>query len=263
MALIINPKIKLAMENNIPIVGLESTVLSFGLPYPRNLEAAYAFEKIVTESGCVPATIGIYEGNLIVGLTSRQFEIFCKPVGISKCSRRDIPVVSAFGGNGATTVSGTMAILHAAGIRFFATGGLGGVHRGGEESMDISADLREFERSEVCVVSSGTKSILDPKRTLEYLETSGVPVIGYKTSNFPLFYSRESGINLTHSVDNPEETANICQECFNFSKSGLLICNPVPEEAEISNKKLKDIFLKQKNRLNQKEFQELISLRLY
>lgn len=232
MNLNIHPEVEQALQQNEPVVGLESTVLSHGLPWPENLAAGRNFEALVREGGAIPATVGIVDGTITIGLDDLTIERFCREQGIRKCSRRDLPVVTVAGQCGATTVAGTMAVLAMAGIRFFATGGIGGVHRGGETSLDFSADLREFERSPVCVVSAGVKSILDPARTLEVLETAGVTVVGYQTDEFPLFYTRTSGLSLPARADDAETAALIAQACFSMG-SGMLLCNPVPREDEL------------------------------
>jgi pseudouridine-5'-phosphate glycosidase len=233
MQLKIHPEVQDAINQKKAIVGLESTVLSFGLPQSLNLEAGQKFEAIVRENGAIPATIGVVEGVLTIGLTPDELLAFCRRDDIIKCSRRDLPIAIAQKKWGATTVAGTMAILAKAGLRFFATGGLGGVHRGGENSMDVSADLREFERSAVCVVSSGVKSLLDPARTLEYLETGGITVAGFQCETLPLFYTRSSGYRLPHCLHSVEEAAATALAVFDFDHSGMLLCNPVPETDEI------------------------------
>lgn len=225
-------EVRSALERGVPVVGLESTVLSFGLPAPRNLETGRLLESVVRREGAVPATVGVIAGVVKVGLSAGELEFFAAGAGIAKCSRRDLPVLTALGRNGATTVSGTMAALSACGVRFFATGGTGGVHRGGELSWDVSADLREFERSPVCVVSAGVKSILDAGRTLEFLETCGIPVIGFRAKEFPLFYSHESGHPVPHTVETEAEAARVAQAAFALG-TGMLLANPIPAEAEI------------------------------
>ncbi len=221
-----------ALREGRPVVGLESTVLAFGLPAPRNLEVGLLLERAVREEGACPATVGVIAGEVTVGLSPGELRFFAGGGPIAKCSRRDFPVLTALGRHGATTVSGTMAALAAAGIRFFATGGTGGVHRGGEVTWDVSADLREFERSPVCVVSAGVKSILDAGRTLEYLETCGVPVVGFRTRRFPLFYTRDSGFELPHAVETEAEAAAVAGAAFAMG-TGLLLANPIPEAAEL------------------------------
>lgn len=228
-----SPEVQAALAAGRPVVGLESTVLSFGLPAPRNLETGLRLEAEVRAAGAVPATVGVIGGVVKVGLDAEELRFFAKAEGISKCSRRDLPVLIALKRHGATTVSGTMLACAAAGVRFFATGGLGGVHRGGEQTLDISADLREFERSPVCVIASGVKSILDPARTLEFLETCGVTLVGYGTRRFPLFYARDSGLELPHAVDTDDDAARVAEHCFQLNGAGMLLCNPIPAGAEL------------------------------
>lgn len=221
-----------ALAAGCAVVALESTVLSFGLPAPRNLETGRLLESVVRAEGAVPATVGVVGGVVKVGLSAAEIVFFAEGRGIAKCSRRDFPVLCGLGRHGATTVSGTMAAAAALGVRFFATGGTGGVHRGGEHSWDVSADLREFERSAVCVISAGVKSILDAARTLEYLETCGIPVVGYRTRQFPLFYSHDSGCAVPHSVETEADAARVAQAAFALG-TGMLLANPIPAEAEI------------------------------
>ena len=189
----ITPEIEEALKNGTPVVALESTILSHGMPYPENVEFAHKVEEVIRAEGAIPATMAVMNGKLKVGLNSEELEIMCKAENVGKMSRRDIPVYLATGKTGATTVATTMLIASLAGIRVFATGGIGGVHRGGENSMDISADLQEFANTPVAVVTAGAKQILDIGRTLEYLETFGVPVLGFRTDEFPAFYCRTSG----------------------------------------------------------------------
>ena len=192
----ITPEIKKAIEEKKPIVALESTILSHGMPYPENLEFAHKVEEIVRGEGAIPATTAIIGGKLKIGLNAEELEIMCKAKDVGKVSRRDVAVYLATNKTGATTVATTMLIASLAGIKIFATGGIGGVHRGGQDTMDISADLQELANTSVYVVCAGCKSILDIGLTLEYLETFGVPVLGYKTENFPAFYCRESGFGV-------------------------------------------------------------------
>ena len=198
----INPEVKNALENNVPVVALESTIISHGMPYPQNAETALKVESIVRENGGIPATIGIINGKLKVGLSPNEIELLGKEgEKVAKVSRRDIPYIVANKLNGATTVASTMIIANMAGVKIFATGGIGGVHRGAETTMDVSADLEELANTNVAVICAGAKSILDLGLTLEYLETHGVPVLGYKTKELPAFYTRKSGFNLDYKID--------------------------------------------------------------
>ncbi len=213
-------------------MALESTIISHGMPYPQNVETALNVEKIIRENGAVPATIAIIGGRLKAGLTPEEIEYFGKKGrAIHKASRRDLAVLCARGEDGATTVTTTMIIAHMAGIRFFATGGIGGVHRGAETTMDISADLEELARTPVMVVCAGAKSILDLGLTLEYLETKGVPVIGYQTEELPAFYTRKSGFGVDYRIDTPAELASAFKAQNDMALGGgMLVTNPIPEE---------------------------------
>ena len=203
-----SPEVREAMEKGKPIVALESTIISHGMPYPKNVETAVAVEQTIRDNGAVPATIAIIKGRLMVGLTPEELEYFGKKgTAIAKVSRRDIPVIVARGEDGATTVAATMIIAHMAGIQVFATGGIGGVHRGAEKTMDISADLDEFSKTPVMVVCAGAKAILDLNLTMEYLETKGVPVFAYQTDELPAFYSRKSGIKAPFRSDSAQDLA--------------------------------------------------------
>ena len=228
----VNPEVAAAIAEGKPVVALESTIISHGMPYPQNVETALAVEKIVREQGAVPATIAIIGGRLKAGLTAEEIEYFGKKgQAIHKASRRDLAVLCARGEDGATTVTTTMIIAHMAGIKIFATGGIGGVHRGAETTMDISADLEELGQTPVMVVCAGAKSILDIGLTLEYLETKGVPVIGYGTDELPAFYTRESGFGVDYRIDTPEELAAAFKAAHEMGlKSGMLVTNPIPEE---------------------------------
>ncbi len=228
----INPEVAKALAEGKPVVALESTIISHGMPYPQNVETALNVEKIIRENGAVPATIAVIGGRLKAGLSPEEIEYFGKKgQAIAKASRRDLAVLCARGEDGATTVTTTMIIAHMAGIRFFATGGIGGVHRGAETTMDISADLEELGQTPVMVVCAGAKSILDLGLTLEYLETKGVPVIGYGTKELPAFYTRSSGFSVDYQIDTPEELAKAfkVQNELGF-KGGMLVTNPIPEE---------------------------------
>ena len=228
----IKPEVEEALAAGKPVVALESTIISHGMPYPQNVDTALNVERIVRENGAVPATIAIIGGRLKAGLTPEEIEYFGKKgTQITKASRRDLAALCAMGQNGATTVTTTMMIAHMAGISLFATGGIGGVHRGAEKTMDVSADLEELANTPVMVVCAGAKAILDLKLTLEYLETHGVPVIGYGTEELPAFYSRHSGLGVDYRMDTPAQ----CAKLFHIQrelgmKGGILVTNPIPEE---------------------------------
>ena len=228
----VNPEVAEALAAGKPVVALESTIISHGMPYPQNVNMAREVERIIRENGAVPATIGIIGGKLKAGLTSEELEYFAKKgPAIAKASRRDLAVLCARGEDGATTVTTTMIVAHMAGIKFFATGGIGGVHRGAETTMDISADLEELAMTPVLVVCAGAKAILDLGLTLEYLETHGVPVIGYGTKELPAFYSRHSGFSVDYEIDTPEEVAAAFKTQHELGlKGGMLVTNPIPEE---------------------------------
>ncbi len=226
----INEEVKKALENNQPVVALESTIISHGMPYPQNVETARKVEDIVRAQGAIPATIAVIDGKLKVGLTSEELEFFGQSSDILKASRRDLPYIVAQGLHGATTVATTMIIAEMAGIKVFVTGGIGGVHRGASESFDISADLQELAKTDVAVVCAGVKSILDIGLTLEYLETQGVPVLGYQTKDFPAFYTRESGFEVLYKLDDAMSTAKTMAAKWDMNlKGGIVIANPVPE----------------------------------
>ena len=228
----ISKEVQNALDNNLPIVALESTIISHGMPYPKNLQTALECEQIVRENGCVPATIAIIKGKLCIGLEKEDLEYLAYTgLKVTKASRRDIPVVVAKGIDGATTVSATMYIASLVGIKVFATGGIGGVHRGAEHSMDISADLDEFAKTSVAVVCAGAKAILDLPKTLEYLETKGVPVLGYQTEILPAFYTRKSNCFVDYKMDTPIEIAKMLKTKWDLGlDGGVLITNPIPEE---------------------------------
>ena len=228
----IAPEVAQALAEGRPVVALESTIISHGMPYPRNVETALLVEQTIRDNGAVPATIAIIGGRLKAGLSHEEIEHLGKAGrSVAKASRRDLPALVARGVDGATTVATTMIIAHMAGIRIFATGGIGGVHRGAEVTMDISADLEELAQTPVMVVCAGAKSILDLGLTLEYLETKGVPVIGYGTEELPAFYTRKSGFGVDYRVDSPAELAAIfaAQRALDY-KGGMLVTNPIPEE---------------------------------
>ena len=228
----VNPEVAAAIAAGKPVVALESTIISHGMPYPQNVETALNVERIIRENGAVPATIAIIGGRLKAGLTPEEIEYFGKKgQAIATASRRDLTVLCARGEDGATTVTTTMIIAHMAGIKIFATGGIGGVHRGAETTMDISADLEELAQTPVMVVCAGAKSILDLGLTLEYLETKGVPVIGYGTNELPAFYTRQSGFGVDYRIDIPEELAAAFKASQDLGlKGGMLVTNPIPEE---------------------------------
>ncbi len=224
-----------AMKANKPIVALESTIISHGMPYPQNVEMANTVEQIIREEGAVPATIAIMDGKIKIGLEPEDLELLAKTgQDVLKVSRRDLATCLSLKKIGATTVAATMICAEMAGIRFFVTGGIGGVHRGFEEDMDVSADLDEMAETRVTVICAGAKSILDLPRTLEYLETKGVPVIGYQTDELPAFFTRTSGYKLEQRMDTPEEIAHFVytKDLLNL-KGGELITNPIPKEYEL------------------------------
>ncbi|MBR0163211.1 MAG: pseudouridine-5'-phosphate glycosidase [Lachnospiraceae bacterium] len=228
----IAPEVKEALDQGRPVVALESTIISHGMPYPQNVETALMVEDVIRKEGVLPATIAIIGGRLKAGLSKDEIEyVGKKGTAVTKASRRDIAYLVAKGMDGATTVTTTMMIAHMAGISFFATGGIGGVHRGAETTMDISADLRELASTPVCVVCAGAKAILDLRLTLEYLETHGVPVIGFRTDELPAFYSRHSGLSVDFRVDSEEEIADLflARKALGLS-GGMLVTNPIPEE---------------------------------
>jgi len=227
----IKPEVAEALAAGKPVVALESTIISHGMPYPQNVETALRVEEAVRQNGAVPATIAILGGRLKAGLTREEIEYLGRQgQKVTKASRRDLAVLLAKGADGATTVAATMMIAAMAGIKVFATGGIGGVHRGAETTMDISADLQELARTNVTVVCAGAKAILDLKLTLEYLETHGVPVLGYQTQELPAFYTRTSGHRVDYRVDSPEEIARIMQVREDLGLSGgVLVTNPIPE----------------------------------
>ena len=233
-------EVELALSNKQPVVALESTIISHGMPYPKNLETALKVEEIVRMHGATPATIAIINGKLKVGLTTEEINFLGKKgQEVIKTSRRDLPIVVAKGLDGATTVATTMLIAKMAGIKVFATGGIGGVHRGAQETFDISADLLELANTEVAVICAGIKSILDIGLTLEYLETHGVTVLGYKSDNLPAFYLRDSGFLVDERVNSPKEVADIMSSKWSMGlKGGLVVGNPVPSEYEENKEKV-------------------------
>ena len=228
----VNPAVAQALAEGKPVVALESTIISHGMPYPQNEETAVKVEEIIRQNGAVPATIAILGGRLKAGLSPAEIEYLGKQgQKVTKASRRDLSVLVAQGADGATTVATTMMIAHMAGIKLFATGGIGGVHRGAESTMDISADLEELGQTDVMVVCAGAKAILDLKLTLEYLETKGVPVLGYQTQELPAFYTRTSGLKVDYQVDSPEMLAKILKTQHDLGlHGGILVTNPIPEQ---------------------------------
>lgn len=226
----ITPEIEAAIAGGKPVVALESTILSHGMPYPENLGFAARVEQVVRAEGAVPATLAVIDGRMKVGLTAPELERMCRGEQVAKVSRRDLPILLAEKGTGATTVASTMIIAALAGIRIFATGGIGGVHRGAQQTMDISTDLQELAHTPVAVVCAGAKMILDIGLTLEYLETMGVPVLGLDTDDFPSFYCRKSGFGVDYNAKTPADAARIAKVKWDLGLAGgLLIGNPVPE----------------------------------
>ena len=228
----IAPEVQKALDEGRPVVALESTIISHGMPYPQNVETALNVEKIIRENGAVPATIAVIGGRLKAGLSESEIDYLGKTgAAVTKASRRDLPILVAEGRDGATTVTTTMIIAHMAGIQVFATGGIGGVHRGAQQTFDISADLEELAHTPVMVVCAGAKSILDLGLTLEYLETHGVPVIGYGTEELPAFYTRKSGFKVDYRIDTPAELAKAFYVKQDMGLGGgMLVTNPIPEE---------------------------------
>ena len=231
----ISKEVKNAVEKGLPVVALESTIISHGMPYPKNVECALAVEKVIRDNGAIPATIGIINGEPIVGMSPEEIEEFGKRKGITKCSRRDLPIICATKQWGATTVSATMILSALAGIEFFVTGGIGGAHRKANETFDISADLDELGRTNVTVICAGPKAILDLNLTMEYLETKGVPVIAYNSDKLPAFFTRTSDLRVDYNVKTPLELAEIvkCKRDYHLD-GGVLICDPIPEEYSLA-----------------------------
>ncbi|ABR46928.1 Indigoidine synthase A family protein [Alkaliphilus metalliredigens QYMF] len=224
------PEVKKAIAEGRPIVALESTIISHGMPYPQNVETAKKVEDMIREGGAVPATIAIVKGKIKVGLTEEELMFLGQSKDVVKASRRDLPLIIAKELNGATTVASTMIIAALAGIKVFVTGGIGGVHRGAQETLDISADLMELAQTNVAVVCAGVKSILDIGLTLEVLETHGVPIVGYQTEDFPAFYTRKSGYGVDYAVANVEELARALKAKWDLDlKGGVVVANPIPE----------------------------------
>ena len=228
----LSPEVDKALREGRAVVALESTIISHGMPYPQNVETALRVEQTIRDNGAVPATVAVIGGRLKAGCTPEEIEYLGKKgQAVTKASRRDLPVLIARGEDGATTVTTTMIIAAMAGIKVFATGGIGGVHRGAQQTFDISADLEELASTPVMVICAGAKSILDLGLTLEYLETKGVPVIGYGTDELPAFYTRHSGFGVDYRIDTPEELASMFQAKLDCGlKGGVLVTNPIPEE---------------------------------
>lgn len=237
---VLSNEVSIAMRSGQPVVALESTVITHGLPRPENLQLAQALEQEIREQGAVPATIGVLDGKIHVGLSAADLARLANEDGARKISRRDFGIALARKENGGTTVAGTLVIARQVGIRVFATGGIGGVHR--HSNFDISADLPELGRSPVVVVCAGAKAILDLPATVEVLETQGVPVIGYKTNEFPAFYSRESGLGVTQRVDSPEEVAQIARAGWDLGiQSAVLVVQPPPDEAALRSEQIEQV----------------------
>ncbi len=230
MQVVLHPEVQKALANQQPVVALESTIIAHGMPYPKNMETAHLVEQCVRDHGAVPATVAIMDGRLKAGLSKEEIEdLGKKGRAVIKASRRDIPYLVAKKKSGATTVAATMIIAAMAGIKVFATGGIGGVHRGGEQTMDISADLQELARTNVAVVCAGAKAILDLALTKEYLETHGVPIVGYRTAELPAFYTQKSGLSVDYRLDSPEELAELLIAKWSLGlKGGVVVANPIP-----------------------------------
>ena len=232
----LSAEVEKAKKLNKPIVALETTIISHGMPYPDNLSTALDAEKIIREEGATPATIGLVDGKIKIGMSKKEIELFSKSSDVTKVSRRDIPIVMSNNSNGATTVAGTILLAKLAGINVMATGGIGGVHRDAENTFDISADLQELSNTDITVVCAGPKSILDIGLTLEYLETMGVPVIGYNTNLLPTFYCHESKFEVDFNYTKPLDIAKVMSNQKNLSlKGGMLVCNPIPKEFSIDS----------------------------
>ena len=252
MNLKINPEVLNALQNNQPVVALESTIISHGMPYPQNAETAKKCEQIIRDNGAIPATIAIIKGEMIVGLNEEEIEYIAKQGHkVVKTSRRDLPIIISKKLDGATTVATTMIIANMAGIKLFATGGIGGVHRDYLETMDVSADLEELGETNVAVVCAGAKAILDLPRTLEYLETKGVLVVGYQTDYLPAFYTRTSEYKLQYRMDTPKEIAESLYTKHAMGlRGGVLITNPIPEEYSLDEKIMNEVIKQAINEMN-------------
>jgi len=232
----VTPEVKAALEAGKAVVALESTIISHGMPYPQNIQMAQKVESIIRSAGAVPATVAIMNGKIKVGLSAQELEVFASASGVAKVSMRDFPGIIARKQLGATTVATTMYAAHLAGIKVFVTGGIGGVHRGYEETLDVSADLEELAQTDVVVICAGAKAILDLPRTMEYLETKGVPVIGYKTDVLPAFFTAKSDIKLVERAESPQEIARIIVAKDQLDmRGGMLVVNPIPDEYSLDH----------------------------
>ncbi len=241
----VSERVQKALDEGRGVIALESTIISHGMPYPRNVETALNVEKIIRDMGCEAATIGIIDGVGVIGMSEEEIEEFGKRKGILKVSRRDLPVVMANKLWGATTVATTMILAHMAGIKLFVTGGIGGVHKGATKTFDISADLEELANTDVTVICAGAKAILDLGLTLEYLETKGVPVLGYQTKELPAFYTRRSGFAVDYELKDAKEAAMIIKTKKEMGlKGGILITNPIPEEYSLDEKEMNEAIAK-------------------
>lgn len=249
----ISDEIKSALQKNEPVVALESTIISHGMPYPQNMNTALKCEEIIRAEGVHPATIAIIKGQIVVGLSKDEIEYIAKKGHeVVKTSRRDLPIIVSQNLDGATTVAATMYIANLVGISFFATGGIGGVHRGFEDTMDVSADLDEFAMTSVCVVCAGAKAILDLPRTLEYLETKGVPVIGYQTNYLPAFYTKSSPYKINYRMESPLEIAKMVKAKWELGLTGgVIITNPIPDEYSLDEHIMNDAIDQALNKMNQ------------
>lgn len=239
----VNPEVEKALQEKKPVIALESTIISHGMPYPQNVETAMKVEGIIRAHGGIPATVGLVDGVGVVGLTPAEIEEMGKRgMSIPKVSRRDLPMILAEKSWGATTVATTMILASMAGVEFFVTGGIGGVHRGAETTFDVSADLEELGRTNVTVICAGAKAILDLPKTLEVLETKGVPVLGYQTEELPAFYTRTSGLKVDYAIKNAEDAANIVKAKRDLGlNGGILITNPIPKEYSMDPKEINKV----------------------
>ena len=241
-SVMIHPDVARALRDGAPVVALESTIISHGMPYPANVQTAREVEATVRSHGAVPATVAVLEGRIRVGLCDEELDALGRAEGVRKVSRRDLAYVVATGATGATTVAATMICASLAGIRVFVTGGIGGVHRGGQDTLDVSADLTELARTSVAVVCAGAKAILDLPRTLEVLETHGVPVVGYGTSEFPAFYTRESGLGVDFRMDDAAGVAALMRAKWELGlEGGIVVANPIPPEHAMAGVEMRDV----------------------
>jgi pseudouridine-5'-phosphate glycosidase len=248
----INKNVEVALKNNKPVVALESTIISHGMPYPENVNMAKTVEKIIFDQGAVPATIAIINGVIKVGLTQEELLYLAQAKDVVKVSKRDFGYVVSQGLTGATTVSATMLIAKMAGIKVFATGGIGGVHRGAQNTFDISRDLEELASQEVCVVCAGAKSILDLGLTKEFLETKGVELLGYQTKELPAFYTRESGFEVDYNMQSPQDIANLMKAKWNLGLTGgMVVANPIPKAFSQDKEKMDLVISEAVNKANE------------